>query len=66
MIKIDNKGPFFTPNKSANSQISEQYESYKTSLRSKEKIELNIYKLSFENVGSADWDNDNNENKIDE
>jgi len=25
-----------------------------------------IYKLSFENVGSTDWDNDNNENKIDE
>jgi len=40
MMKITNKGPFFPPNKSANSQISGPYDSYKTSIRSKAKIEL--------------------------
>ena len=40
MINITNKGPFFAQSKNSNSQISGRYESYKTSLRSKAKIEL--------------------------
>ena len=40
MMKITNNGPFYAPNKSRNCQISGPYESYKTSLRSKAKIEL--------------------------
>ena len=40
MMKITNNGPFYAPNKSVDCQINGPYESYKTSLRSKAKIEL--------------------------